>query len=86
MNFIKIKGEWYLKSSKYSYKPKLHLNENIERVCLYSVIDAESKKEYKSLGKIASTLLSDYKSNFEDDFWGNMNFIPIPEQIRKQMK
>ncbi|MDK2979168.1 MAG: hypothetical protein PWP52_1882 [Bacteroidales bacterium] len=86
VNFIKIDKQWYLKSSSYLYIPKNQLNKKIERICMYSVIDNESRKDYQNLRKTAETQLNLYKSEFDDDFWENNNFVPIPKYIKEQMK
>lgn len=86
VNYIKIDKQWYLKSSKYWSIPKRQLNTKIERVCLYTKIDNQSKKDYQNMKKTAETQLNLYKSDFNDDFWENNNFVPIPEFIKKQMK
>lgn len=86
VNFIKIGKQWHLKSSRYMYIPDWQLNKKVERICMYTVIDNESKKDYKNLLKIAKTRLDIFKSEFDDDFWGNNNFVPIPKYIKKQME
>lgn len=86
VNFIKIDKQWHLKSSRYLYTPKEQLNRKTQRICSYTVIDNELKKEYQSLRKTAETQLNIYKSSFDDDFWEDNNFVPIPKFIKKQIK
>lgn len=86
VNFIKIDNQWYLKSSRYLYTPIKQLNTKVERVCSYTVIENESNENYQNLRKTAKTQLNLYKSEFDDDFWGNNNFVPIPKFIKEQME
>lgn len=86
VNFIKIDKQWHLKSSSYLYIPKNQLNKKIERICMYTVMDNESKNDYQNLRKTAKTQLNLYKSEFDDDFWENNNFVPIPKYIKEQME
>jgi hypothetical protein len=86
VNFIKIDSQWHLKSSRYLYIPIKQLDTKVERVCSYTVIDNESKKGYQNIRKTAETQLNIYKSEFDDEFWEDNNFVPIPKFIKKQME
>ncbi len=86
VNFQKIDGKWYLKSSKNSYISSANPNEITERLCVYSLIDKEPLKGYKSVIKITNILLSRYSSDFDSNFWKNKQVVPLPDQIKKQLK
>lgn len=83
--FMPLNGQWSLKSSVYSWVPQNQKEKEIVRICAYRPFEAERKRDYLPLRKIAKTALNHYESDFTDDFWGGHPFVPVPEEILTQM-
>ncbi len=85
ITFNKQKGKWYLKKSEDFHSPyRASIPTTDYRITLYNYLDVEKLDvNFSSLNVQKSSKIT---SNFNDEFWENTNFIPLPNWIKTQMK
>ena len=86
INYQQIGGRWYLKSSRVSFWPENDPNNVSKRLCVYTKINKEPLKGYFSYFKILRIRIKKFSSYFNSNFWKNYVVVPIPEQIKAQIK
>ncbi len=86
VNFQQVKGKWYLKSSRNSYTLVAYPKDVTNRLCVYSWMNKEPLDGYVGIFRAAGIHLSKFSSGFDSKFWKNNVVIPIPQQIKSQVK
>ncbi len=86
VNFQQVAGKWYLKSSKESIHWDNPSNDIAKRLFVYTRINKEPLTDYKGLMKIDRIHIAKFSSGFNSDFWKNNVVVPIPKQIKAQIK
>lgn len=84
--FQMIENKWYLYFVRYPRK-KYNSDFFSERITMYSLRkDASDDLEFLSSGNLVRPFVSEFNSDFNDAFWENKNFIPLPVWISDQLK
>jgi len=85
ITFKKKNDKWYLKKAEDFHVPYgQSIYSTDYRITLYNYVDIEdSNLKFINLSVQNSTKIT---SNFNDNYWKNNNFIPLPNWIKKQIK
>ena len=86
VNFQRVDGKWYLKSSKESTHWDNLSNDITKRLFVYTRINKEPLTDYKGLMKIDRIHIAKFSSGFNSTFWKNNVVVPLPQQIKSQIK
>lgn len=91
VNFKNYNGKWYLANSWKHFKSSQDkTNAEVsftDRVCFYTFTEEFTDfKEFKSTINIIAEPVREYAEDFNDDFWGNIDYLPIPVWIKRNMK
>ncbi|MCS6973175.1 MAG: hypothetical protein N2044_02080 [Cyclobacteriaceae bacterium] len=60
---------------------------NIDRKCLYNPVSEKvNLEDFKGTLNIIAEPISNYTGDFNDSFWQNVNYIPLPGWISKRLQ
>ncbi|MCX8021115.1 MAG: carboxypeptidase-like regulatory domain-containing protein [Chitinophagaceae bacterium] len=93
IHFQKIDNKWYLAYSVRTFKTDFYGKHgggdfvNIDRVCLYNPVSEKvNLEDFKSTLYTMPKPISNYTDDFNDSFWQNVNYIPMPRWISKRLQ
>jgi len=93
INFRQHGDKWYLSNSIRHFKNSIYsrynnkTNNYTDRVCSYTVTNESNDfKDFKSTVNIFAEPIKRHKGNFDDEFWGKQNHLPIPSWIETRMR
>lgn len=93
INFRQHGDKWYLSNSFRHFKNSIYSrygdkkNNYTDRVCSYTVTnESNNLKDFKSTVDIFAEPIKRHKGNFDDEFWGQQNHLPIPSWIEIRLR
>jgi len=93
INFRQHGDKWYLSNSFRHFKNSIYSrygdkkNNYTYRVCSYTVTnESNNLKDFKSTVNIFAEPIKRHKGNFDDEFWGQQNHLPIPSWIEIRLR
>lgn len=83
ITFRQVAGRWYLNDVAYIRKRG---NVIEQKNTLYNLVEApENKDGFIPLASLAPKFAKNYTGNFDDAYWDEINFIPLPAWVKKQI-
>ena len=86
--YLQDRNKWYFKYGVKDYAWKLN-EENIlieiERITVATDITQSRTFEKSDEMGLMTQMLKDFTGNFNDDFWGSYNYIPLPDLIQRNI-
>jgi len=83
ITFKLINGKYYLSSTFYTRKYK---GTEQKRTTIYNVNNEGSSFDYISRVHIGPKKAKKFVGNFNDDYWDNLNFVPLNREFVNQLK
>jgi len=86
--YIQDSGKWYFTHG--SREQVWHLKKEDIRISSYRVTVATNRTDTRSFNKSdemgrMSKMLKDFKGSFNDEFWGQYNYIPVDEKFERSL-
>lgn len=94
VSFKLYDDKWYLSNSYRHYKNNMYQkfyngkgNHYTDRVCIYNLSSQPTDfKDFKGFVNIIAEPIKRYTGDFDDEFWENSNYLPLPNWIRERMR
>lgn len=83
ITFKKEKDKWYLKKAE-DYHFSMNSTATTHRITLYNFLNSKTSN-LDFINLTPRDFSSEFSGKFNDSFWGNNNFIALPNWISKQM-
>jgi hypothetical protein len=84
--FKLIENKWYLNFTKYP-RSNFSTGSISERLTMYSISqEIPSDLQFYPASSLVRPFVSDFASDFNDEFWEDKNFIPLPQWIIENLK
>ncbi|QCK15683.1 carboxypeptidase-like regulatory domain-containing protein [Mangrovivirga cuniculi] len=83
INFNRHAGHYYLSSTHYIKKRSSYIE---ERYTIYNKGPQKDNLEYVSKMSLTPKFTRKYSKEFDDEFWKEFNFIPLPGWIKTQIE
>jgi mRNA-degrading endonuclease HigB of HigAB toxin-antitoxin module len=91
-SFKRVKNKWYLSSynSKYTFKSDTRWLPDTEAVfeemAFFNISDKDFNSSFYPERQLIARKIEKYVGSWNDDFWENYNYIPLPDWIKQKIE